>query len=70
MARTKGWGIKTTQGRFVNFPNHNVPYFEAYRIVSFKTRKQAQEWLDNDRYWRDRAFVVPIVIHTKERGEP
>ena len=69
MTRTTGWAIQTNRGRFVNFPHHNLPHFEAYRIITFKTRRQAQEWLDNDRYWKDKAVVVPIVISTREKGE-
>lgn len=69
MTRTEAWGIKLKRGKFVNFPTQNLPYFEAYRIITFRTRKQAQEWLDNDKFWQGKAEVVPIVITTKERGE-
>lgn len=69
MTRTKGWAIQTKTGKFVNFPHSNLPHFEAYRIITFRTRSQANEWLANDRFWRDKAIVVPIVITTKERGE-
>lgn len=69
MTKTKAWGLKLKQGKFVNFPVHNLPMFEAYRIITFKSRRQAQEWLDNDRFWKGKAEVVPIVITTKELGE-
>lgn len=70
MTRTNAWAIQTKHGKFVNFPYTNLPAFEAYKIVTFKTRAQAKQWLDNDKYWHDKATVVPIVITTKERGEP
>lgn len=69
MTRTEAWAIQTKKGNYVNFPNHNLPYFEAYRIITFRTRKQATEWLANDRYWHNKAVVVPVIITTKERGE-
>lgn len=69
MTRTEAWAIQTKQNSYVRFPHSNLPSFEAYRIVTFTTRKQALEWLKNDRYWHDKARVVPIVITTKERGE-
>ncbi len=68
MTRTKGWAIQMKRGGFVNFPYGNLPQFEAYRIITFKTRKQGNEWLSNDPYWHDKAVVVPIVITTKEKG--
>lgn len=69
VTKIQAWGIQTKQGSFVRFPAHNLPSFEAYRIITFTTRKQAKQWLANDRYWCDKAIVVPIVITTKERGE-
>ena len=69
MTKTTGWAIKTKRGNYVNFPVVNLPLFEAFRIITFKTRKQALQWLENDRYWHDKASVVPIVITTKEKGE-
>lgn len=68
MTKVTGWAIQTKRGSFVNFPLCNLPAFEAYRIITFKTRKQASEWLANDRYWNNKAIVVPIVITTKEKG--
>jgi hypothetical protein len=70
MTRVQAWAIKTKQDRFVHFPLTNLPSFEAYRIITFRTRKQAEYWLEHDRYWKGKATVVPIVITTKERGEP
>jgi hypothetical protein len=69
MTRTEAWAIKTNRGKFVNFPITNLPSFEAYRIITFRTRKQAQQWLDNDRFWNGKATVVPVIIRTVERGE-
>lgn len=68
MTRTECWAIKTRQGNFVHLPVTNF-VFEGYRIMTFRTRKAAQQWLDNDRYWKDKSTVVPITITTKERGE-
>jgi hypothetical protein len=68
MTRTKGWAIQMKRGGFVNFPHSDLPYFEAYRIITFKTQKQAKAWLANDKFWHDKAIVVPIVITTKEKG--
>lgn len=70
MTRTKAWAIKTRLGKYVNFPVTNLAFFEAYRIVTFRTRRQAQEWLDNDKFWCGKAEVVQVVITTKELGEP
>lgn len=70
MTRVEAWAIQTKQGKFVNFPHCNLPHFEAYRIITFKTRKQAREWLANDKFWYDKAIVVPVTITTKERGAP
>lgn len=70
MTRTEAWGIKTKQGKFVNFPVYNVAMFEAYRIITFRTKRQAQEWLNNDKFWSGKAEVVPLVITTRERGVP
>jgi hypothetical protein len=70
MTKVQAWAIQTKQGKFVNFPHCNLPYFEAYRIITFRTRKQAKEWLEKDRFWNNKATVVPIVISTKERGAP
>lgn len=69
MTKVRGWAIQTKRGSYVHFPVVSLAAFEAYRIINFRTRKQAQQWLDNDRYWHDKATVVQIVITTKEKGE-
>lgn len=69
MNKIQAWAIKTKTGKYVHFPGANLAIFEAYKIITFRTRRQAAQWLENDRYWCDKANVVPIVITTKERGE-
>jgi hypothetical protein len=69
MTRTKAWALKTNQGRYINFPVYNLSYFEAYRIMTFKTRKQATEWISNDRFWKGKAIPVKVVITTKMEGQ-
>lgn len=68
MTRIEAWAIRTKKGTFVHFPQTNM-MFEGYRIMTFRTKRAGQLWLDNDRYWHDKATVVPIVITTRERGE-
>lgn len=70
MTKVHAWAIQTKHGKYVHFPTVNLPTFEAYRIITFKTRKQARDWLANDRYWCDKAVVVPVTITIKEKGEP
>lgn len=68
MTRIECWALKTKQDNFVHFPATNF-MFEGYRIMTFRTRKAAQQWVDNDRYWKDKTTVVPIVVTTRERDE-
>lgn len=68
MSKINAWALQTKQGKFINFPHHNLPYFEAYRIMTFRTRRQAAEWLANDRFWNNKAEPVMITITTKGRG--
>jgi len=68
MTRTKAWALKTTQGRYVNYPVCKISYFEAYKIMTFKTRKQAIEWVSNDRFWKGKAVPAKVVITTRTEG--
>lgn len=69
MAKTTAWAIKIkNRNRFVNFPYSSTAHFEAYRVMTFKTKYGAVSWMQNDSFWRNKGEVVKVNIVTKEWG--
>lgn len=64
MSKKIAWAIKSSRDNFVNRPPEY--FWEADRTMLFRTRKQAQLWLDGQQFWKGRASVVKVVITIKE----
>lgn len=47
----------------------DTKYWEAERTMTFRTRKFAQAWLDNDPFWKSKGDVVKVTITVREAGE-
>jgi len=58
--KTICWALQDKRGRFVQ--HDAVTHFEQFRAVTFRTRKQAVEWLKNDRFWYGRAETAKVCI--------
>ncbi len=58
------WALQDKRGRFVQ--HDAVVHFEAMRTVTFRSRKEALLWLDNDRFWKDKADPVKVKITIQE----
>jgi hypothetical protein len=66
--KTTCWAIKLKRGKFVCIP-FDMKYWEAERTMTFRTRKFAQAWLDNDPFWKGKGDVVKVTITVREAGE-
>jgi len=64
MSKKTAWAIKTMRNTFVNRPPQM--FWEADRVLLFRTRKQAQTWLENSIYWSPKARVVKVQCIIKE----
>ena len=64
MSKKLSWAIKTQRGNFVNRPP--LIHWEADRVLLFRTKKQAQEWLEKSIYWGPKAQVVRVTVTVKE----
>ena len=64
MSKKTAWAIKTFRNNFVNRPPQM--YWEADRVMLFRTKKQAMDWLVASIYWSPKAKVVRVTITIKE----
>ena len=65
--RVKTWAIQTRQGFYVNEPYCGG----GFKTLTFKTRKHAQAWLDEQtslsHFWRAKGVrIVKVVITIEE----
>lgn len=67
MKKIQCWAIKSKRGTFVQ--HDAVAHFEAFRNVTFRTRRDAAQWLSNDPFWKNKAYVVRATVTIKETGE-
>ena len=58
------WAIQDKRGRFVQ--HDAVVHFEAMRTVTFRTRREALTWLDQDRFWKGKAEPIKVKITVQE----
>lgn len=58
------WAIQDKRGRFVQ--HDAVVHFEAMRTVTFRTRKEALIWLNQDHFWKGKAEPVKVKITIQE----
>ena len=68
MKRIECWAIKIKGGKFINrmwTPN----YWEADRVLTFRTKKFAKQWLKENPFWENRGEIVKVTVVTKEMGE-
>jgi hypothetical protein len=63
--KKKCWAIKLKNGKgFVNrMPEH---YWEAERVLLFKSQKQAESWLMSNQFWTPKAEVKQVTVTVKE----
>lgn len=59
------WAIQDNRGRFIQ--HDAVVHFEAMRTVTFRSRKEAMVWLNNDMFWKHKAKPVKVVITIREK---
>lgn len=67
--KIKCWALKDDRNRFVQNEHGSMPD-EAFRTVTFRTRKAAQDWLNRHLYWYYKAKPVRVYVTIKEVGEP
>ena len=65
MKRVECWAIKIKGGKFINREWISEPR-EADRVMTFRTRKFAKEWLESNPFWRGRGEIVKVMVVTKE----
>lgn len=68
MKKKSCWALKMKYGKFVNQPIINN-YWEGDRTLLFRSKKLAQQWLDNSQFWKGKAEVAKVTITIKEYGE-
>lgn len=68
MKRKQCWAIKIKTGKFVNQPIIQN-YWEADRTLLFRSKKFAEQWLENNPFWSQKCSVVKTIVIVKEVGE-
>ena len=58
------WALKYKRGRYVQ--HDAVVHFEAMRTVTFRSRKEALAWLQEDRFWFGKATPIKVKITVQE----
>jgi hypothetical protein len=43
---------------------------EAFKNLTFRTQRAANEWLARNLYWYYKAKPVQVIVNIKEVGEP
>jgi hypothetical protein len=67
--RVKCWALKDSQGRYVQIEHGAMPQ-EAFKNLTFRTQRAANEWLARNLYWYYKAKPVQVIVTIKEVGEP
>lgn len=66
MRKTVCWALIDARNRLVQ---HNAfAHFESFRVATFRTRREAQKWADNDLFWRGKVTPTKVTITIKEYG--
>ena len=68
MKRIECWAIKVKGGKFINREWINN-FWEADKVLTFRTRKDAKKWLEENPFWRGKGEVVKVTVTVKEIGE-
>lgn len=62
------WALKDKRNRYVQVDH--MASDEAFKNVTFRTRRAANEWLTRNLYWYYKAEPVRVIVTIKEIGEP
>ena len=67
MLRTfRGWGVESTARRVWVRQPRPVDGHKAFPMVTFKSKREAQLWIDASSYWKGKARPVRIIIRVAE----
>jgi hypothetical protein len=67
MIKIRCWALQDKRGRFVQRPDLlHYQFVVPFKTMTFRTRKDAQTFLDTDAYWFAKAKPVRVIIRVEE----